>query len=135
MSLEAKLELLTAAVIELTAAIGAMQAPGPVVEETRGGLTHEEYQNARLPNSQADAKSTDTTSGQQSAQIGESSSPELTYKDHVKPVTLKLSKEKGREVTIAVLGRFGVKGAQELDQAQWGDYIAHCEKVLAGGEV
>lgn len=158
MSLEARMELLTAAVIELTAAIGAMQAPGPIT--ISGGLPAEvikelqqtaqrkekhatvaaEYKEVvetQTPNDQL--SSTDTTSGQQSQPTGESSSqeptPELDYAKDVKPATLKLSKEKGREVTIAVLARFGVKGAQELDASQWAEYIAHCEKVLAGGEV
>jgi hypothetical protein len=156
MSLEARIELLTAAVIELTAAISLVRAPGAAVdnsptgvlksnaefhareaetaeEETRGGLTHEEYQSARLPNDQQ--SSSDTTSGEQSQPTGESSLPELTYDDHVKPATLKLSQKMGREVAIAVLGRFGVKGAQNLDVSQWADYIAHCESVMNGGEV
>ena len=146
MSLEARIELLTAAVIELTAAIGAMQAPGPVtisgtlpaeVIKELETTSKKEVVGEQVPNAQP--SSTDTTSGQQSAPTGESSSPETTpaldYAKDVKPATLKLSKEKGREVTIAVLARFGVKGAQELDPAQWAEYIAHCEKVLAGGEV
>lgn len=97
--------------------------------------------------------SSDTTSGEQSQPTGESSSPanddeaqaqieaernaapELTYNDHVKPATLKLSQKMGREAAIAVLGRFGVKGAQNLDTSQWAEYIAHCESVMNGGEV
>jgi hypothetical protein len=146
--LETRIEELTAAVKELTAVIGRMQAPGPdsilhelksapitnkaPKEETRGGLTHEEYQNARLPNAQS---STDTISGEQSAPTGESSSPALDYAKDVKPITIQLSKEKGREITVSVLSRFGVKSAQDLDPAQWAEYIAHCGKVLAGGEV
>jgi hypothetical protein len=166
MSLEAKLELLTAAVIELTAAIGAMQAPGPVADgsfytpsetlqkaiKVRGTETPVE----KVPNDQP--KSSATTSGEPSAPTGESSSPALTqptwlaegteeelkaahakgvitYLYAVKPITIRLSKEKGREITIGVLSRFGVKSAQDLDAAQWADYIAHCGKVLEGGEV
>ena len=145
MSLEARIELLTAAVIELTAAIGAMQTPGPdtVVRKTYGTAqvfeTEKEMVEAitgrkkDIPNVQP--SSPDTTSGKPSAPTGESSSPALDYKKDVKPITIRLSKEKGREITIAVLSRFGVKSAQDLDAAQWADYIAHCEKVLAGGEV
>jgi hypothetical protein len=59
----------------------------------------------------------------------------LEYATHVKPITIQLSKEKGREITIGVLSRFGVKSAQDLEPAQWAEYIAHCKKVLAGGEV
>lgn len=150
MSLEARMELLTAAVIELTAAIGTMQAPGPESEVKKPDSAprsngsskstekqSDDSQSAEAPNDQP--SSTDTTYGQPSAPTGESSSqeptPELDYAKDVKPATLKLSKEKGREVTIAVLARFGVKGAQELDPDQWAAYIAHCDKVLAGGEV
>ena len=137
MSLEARIELLTAALIELTAAIGTMQVPGPSIGELcrQAG---EEMAGAAIKLEDAkksDAKSTDTTSGELSAPTGESSLPALDYVKDVKPITIRLSKEKGREITISVLSRFGVKSAQDLDAAQWADYIAHCEKVLAGGEV
>lgn len=149
MSLEARIELLTAAVIELTAAIGAMQAPGPVASEDAykealkdrsGGERAKQNQAAVIEQEIAeskkpDAKSTGTTSGEPSAPTGESSSPALDYAKDVKPITIRLSKEKGREITIGVLSRFGVKSAQELDAAQWAEYIARCGKVLAGGEV
>jgi hypothetical protein len=142
MSLEAKLELLTAAVIELAAAIGTMQAPGPV-EVTPQQISDEKRASAavkyvepakqkeELPNEQPKS----STSGEQSAPTGESSSPALDYVKDVKPITIRLSKEKGREITIGVLSRFGVKSAQDLDTTQWAEYIAHCKKVLAGGEV
>jgi hypothetical protein len=156
MSLEGKIELLTAAVIELTAAIGAMQAPGPFAEGVSvpppaelNMIIDTELTTAK----KSDARSTDTISGEPSALTGESSSPVyltegteeelkaahakgvITYLYAVKPITIRLSKEKGREITIGVLSRFGVKSAQDLDPTQWADYIAHCGKVLAGGEV
>lgn len=155
MSLEKQLELNTAAVNDLahmiaglTAAIGAMQAPVPLevkhkvtakdVAENRAEGESLMGTKARLekegvPNDQP--PSTDTTSGEQSQPTGELSSPELTYNDHVKTATLKLSQKMGREVAIAVLGRFGVKGAQNLDASQWADYIAHCESVMNEGGV
>jgi hypothetical protein len=141
----------------LTAAIGAMQVPGPVDREAEhtmkamntGARPH--YTKEEIPNDPP--KSSDTTSGEPSALTGESSSPVvlkegsdeelkaahangvITYKYAVKPITIRLSGEKGREITLGVLSRFGVKSAQDLDAAQWADYIAHCGKVLAGGEV
>jgi hypothetical protein len=158
MSLEAKLELLTAAVIELTAAIGGMQAPGPVevkvypngpadgqtgksakasAATVKGSSSAcadgEKSTTGEVPNDQP--SSSDTTSGEPSAPTGESSSPALDYVKDVKPITIQLSKEKGREITIGVLSRFGVKSAQDLYPAQWAEYIAHCKSVLAGGEV
>jgi hypothetical protein len=134
--LETRIEELTAAVIELTAALGAMQAPRPeprpALEKMKAAL-EEKAAREQVPNDQP--SSTDTTSGEPSAPTGESSSPALDYVKDVKPITIQLSKEKGREITIGVLSRFGVKSAQDLDPAQWADYIAHCGKVLAGGEV
>lgn len=159
MSLEARIELLTSAIIELTAAIGGMQAPGPVevkvypngpaAGQTKksakpSAVTETDLSSAcadtetsttgEIPNVQPEPSS-DTTSGEPSQPTGESSSPELDYAKDVKPITIRLSKEKGREITIGVLSRFGVKSAQDLGPGQWAEYIAHCESVLAGGGV
>lgn len=153
--LETRIEELTAAVKALTEALSKTQAPNPVtapLEDIQPGKkpqsaatsvskpavvasgTHQNSDSSvETPNDQP--SSSDTISGEQSQPTGESSSPELTYNDHVKPATLKLSQKMGREVAIAVLGRFGVKGAQNLDASQWADYIAHCESVMNGGEV
>lgn len=157
--LETRIEELTAAVKALTEALSKTQAPNPVtapldeikiypnaladgqtkksagksaVTEKASSSTAAATE-SEIPNDPP--SSSDTTSGGQSQPTGESSSPELTYNDHVKPATLKLSQKMGREVAIAVLGRFGVKGAQNLDASQWADYIAHCESVMNGGEV
>src|ERR1700687_896871 len=140
MSLEAKLELLTEAINELTAAISAMQAPGPLTEADKevvkkSAPVQTQRANPAEPVTEAEPKSSDTTSGEPSAPTGESSSPALDYVKDVKPITIQLSKEKGREITIGVLSRFGVKSAQDLEPAQWVEYIAHCKSVLAGGEV
>jgi hypothetical protein len=159
MSLEAKIELLTAAVTELTRAISNARLVDPVsapldeikiypnspAADTTKKSADKSAAKARDSSSDtastADSKapnepeSSTQKSAEPSVQTGESSSPELTYKDHVKPATLKLSQQKGRDVAIAVLARFGVKGAQDLDESQWADYVAHVDKVLAGGEV
>lgn len=153
--LETRIEELTAAVKALTEALSKTQAPNPVtapLEDIQPGKksqsaatsvskpvvvasgTHQNSDSSvETPNDPP--SSSDTTSGEQSQPTGESSLPELTYNDHVKPATLKLSQKMGREVAIAVLGRFGVKVAQNLDASQWADYIAHCESVMNGGEV
>lgn len=160
MSLEAKIELLTAAVTELTRAISnarlvdPVSAPldeikiypnSPAADTTKKSA---DKSAARVQDSSSDTANTADSkapnaqppalikeSPEPSVQTGDLSSPELTYKDHVKPATLKLSQQKGRDVAIAVLARFGVKGAQDLDESQWADYVDHVDKVLAGGEV
>jgi hypothetical protein len=153
MSLEARIELLTAAVTGLTAVIGALQAPGPV---TQPEIPHREYTASEIVNMAlghigevADAAqemgdavqivpNADTVAVQTGTSAGAATVADvapLDYAKDVKPITIQLSKEKGREITIGVLSRFGVKSAQDLDAAQWAEYIAHCGKVLAGGEV
>lgn len=148
MSLEAKIELLTAAVTELTRAMQTQSGfaaqqeavqtmwDANTVSQTRvadTGIIEVIEQSKEVPN--AEPESSTQKSAEPSVQTGDLSSPGLTYKDHVKPATLKLSQQKGRDVAIAVLARFGVKGAQDLDESQWADYVAHVDKVLAGGEV
>lgn len=140
--LETRIEELTAAVKALTEALSKTQAPNPVtapLEDIQPGKKSAPAQTPKASAApvvmEAEQQSSDTISGEQSQPTGESSLPELTYNDHVKPATLKLSQKMGREVAIAVLGRFGVKGAQNLDASQWADYIAHCESVMNGGEV
>lgn len=96
MSLEARIEMLTSAIIELTAAIGGMQAPGPVEVIAPGGVSKAEIKKAfdaakeatealtpqartlhdRL-NEETPNVQPDTTSGQPSAPTGESFSPEV----------------------------------------------------------
>lgn len=54
-----------------------------------------------------------------------------TY-DAVKDKVIALSKEKGREPTIALLQRHGVTKAPELKPAQYADFIADVDALLAG---
>lgn len=68
------------------------------------------------------------------SQPSESESAAVSY-DDVKKATNALSAAKGRDATIAVLSRFGVKKATELDAAQWADYIEHAGKVTEGADV
>lgn len=135
MSLEEALNRNTEMLERLCSIMGSVpfRAPDPVGRAEKEAESMASFKKEPAPN--VESKSSIPESGEQSQQTQESSKPELDYAKDVKPITLKLSKEKGREITIAVLSRFGVKGAQDLDQAQWADYIAHCEKVLAGGEV
>jgi hypothetical protein len=144
MSLEARIELLTSAIIELTAAIGGMQAPGQA--EVKHKVTAKDVAKNRTEGESLMGTKTrlekegvrnelptpvDTTSGQQSAQTGESSSPALDYDKDVKPITLALSKAKGPETTKAILAKFDVASAKQLVAGQWADYIAACNEALA----
>ena len=86
---------------------------------------------------QASASATTKPSGEQSASTAASSSDAQTsaaldYEKDIKPRVLLLSKEKGREATIATLSRFGVTKATELNADQWGDFLDYVNKVIAG---
>ncbi len=140
MSLEQSIQDLTAAVKVLTATIMASTAVAPeVVKETE--VTHlvrdvpleqfvEEQKSVikkpkkEAPPTEPIAKTTTDTSPP-----SEPESAAVTY-DDVKKATNALSAAKGRDATIAVLSRFGVKRATELDEGQWADYIAYAEKVI-----
>ncbi|SPA25905.1 conserved hypothetical protein [Cupriavidus taiwanensis] len=89
---------------------------------------------------QASASATTKPSGEQSASTATSSSvaqtgdapAALDYEKDIKPRVLLLSKEKGREATVATLGRFGVVKATELNADQWPEFLAYVDKVIAG---
>lgn len=130
--LEAKLELLTAAVIELTAAILAQNAaPGP------DSIRHE-LKNAPLakgdalkvedlPNDKPKSQPTPDTSPASSNE-----SEPVTY-DDVKRITIKVS-EVSRDKAKAALSRFGVPSAKALPVDAWPDYVQYMTRV-ANGEV
>lgn len=54
-----------------------------------------------------------------------------SYED-VKKLVLKMSSEKGREPTVALLGTFGVAKAPDLKPEQFADVIAALNAALAG---
>ena len=131
--LETRIAELTAAVEALTKAIGGMPASGAVevaeveveVEGTRDGMSHAEYQNARLPKESTKSPATSNTS--------QDSAPEskpVTY-DDVKRATNAVSKI-SREKAIAGLARFGVQSATKLTEGQWSGYVDYMTKVAAG---
>jgi hypothetical protein len=79
------------------------------------------------------------TSSQASAQTAGKSSdatnsdaPKLDYEKDIKPRVLLLSKDKGRDATIATLSRFGVAKATELNEDQWPAFLEFVNKVIAG---
>jgi hypothetical protein len=55
----------------------------------------------------------------------------LDYEKDVKPLALRVAKEKGREKLIEILGEFKVAQANLLKAEQWGLFITACNKALA----
>lgn len=139
MSLEAKIELLTAAVAELTRVMQT-QNTNPVsapldeiratVPNSRAAIAAEEAgssnaKDAEVPNESPKSSPTTDTSPPSSNE-----SPAVTY-DDVKAVTIAVSKiDKAK--AVAGLARFGAKNAKELTEVQWSEYVAYMKRVAAG---
>jgi len=125
MSLEAKIELLTAAVVELTRVIQLQSAPdaAPTLVRVADTAIVEE-----IPNESPElGKSSPTTD---TSPPSSTESPAVSY-DDVKAVTIAVSKiDKAK--AVAGLARFGAKNAKELTEEQWSDYVAYMKRVGAG---
>jgi len=132
MSLEAKIELLTAAVVELTRALTEDKQPRAVsvaIENkpslASAPLATAEVVKEEVPNEPE--KSSPTTDTSQPSSI---ESKAVTY-DDVKAVTIAVSKiDKAK--AVAGLARFGAKNAKELTEEQWSDYVVYMKRVAAG---
>jgi len=158
MSLEAKIELLTHAIEQLTNALQNRQpltVSAPVDPKAAYDAVKREHEAAlRLtPEQQADVAKFETqgvtTIGIKiSAEGGAggnepqpksspttgtslpSSQASVTY-DDVKAVTIAVSKiDKAK--AVAGLARFGAKNAKELQEVQWADYVVYMKRVAAG---
>lgn len=114
MSLEAKIEELTTAILSLAAVL--IQALQEEEEESAISEVQEEVQ--------AITKCVPPPPPKEVL--------ELDYEKHIKPATIKLSKSKGREAAVNALTHFGVKSAQELPPEQWKDYLEYCEALIQG---
>lgn len=113
-------------ICKVTAAdIAENRAEGESLNDTKKRL--EKDGAPEVPN----AESLTPASGEPSQPAPEQSSPEVTY-DDVKKATNNLSAAKGKEVTIGVLSRFGVKRATELTREQWLPYIVYADNVTRG---
>lgn len=55
----------------------------------------------------------------------------LDYDKDVKPLTLRVAKEKSREKVVEILSKFGVANANLLKAEQYGDFITACNKALS----
>lgn len=55
----------------------------------------------------------------------------LDYEKDVKPLALRVAKEKKREGLVAILDKFKVAQANMLKPEQWAEFIAACNAALA----
>jgi hypothetical protein len=126
--LEAKIELLTAAVIELTRVMREqtmlVELPASQAKEV---LKEVSVKIEDLPNDKPKSQPTPDTSP-----VSSNESEPVTY-DDVKRITIKVS-EASRDKAKAALSRFGVKSAKELSPSQWVEYVHYMTRV-ANGEV
>lgn len=149
MSLEQRIEELTAAVQALTAVIGKVQAPeaaalnqigqtasglprGPQSQwsdEEKAAVAAHQMQQTPSPNAKPEPQKSNDTSSTSDASLSESAP--VSY-DDVKKLVIELSK-KDKEKAVAALARFGVKTAKDLAQDRWADFAAYVKDILAGG--
>lgn len=151
MSLEAKIELLTSAVVELTRVMQTSHQSSGSAYGTAIGAGSVNY-DAALQNKPQDKgpvppANEDEAKAQRDAEKAGNDSPKpstttdtsppssnesrtVTY-DDVKNVTIAVSKiDKAK--AVAGLARFGVTTAKALNESQWLDYVIYMEKVVAG---
>ena len=143
MSLEAKIELLTAAVVELTRALTEDKQPQEVKIYPNGPADGQTAKSAdkSAATEKAGSSAAATTEKAEVPNEPEKSSPttdtslptsqaSVSY-DDVKAVTIAVSKiDKAK--AVAGLARFGAKNAKELQESQWSDYTVYMKRVAAG---
>lgn len=114
MSLEQTIAANTEAVLALTIALAAHHTP--VI--AGAAVTGPSKTAAQLP-----AAGTKTTPP--------ASTGALDYEKDVKPLALRVAKEKTRDGLLKILGDFKVAQANLLTPAQWGPFITACNAALA----
>jgi hypothetical protein len=137
MSLEEAVQANTLAVIALTAAIkgtnpavsAALSEPLKVTGETKT----EETKEARKKRLQEEKAAFDLAQAEKAEQLKKASEPTLDYEKDVKPLIVKVSTEKGREVAIAMLQRLGVSKSADLLPAQYAQAMQFANEVLDKG--
>jgi hypothetical protein len=68
------------------------------------------------------------------SRIEEEVKQNLTYEADIKPLVIKLLKERGKDVVKDVLDYFFVTSASQVKQEDWPEFIAVVKKALAGVE-
>jgi hypothetical protein len=143
MSLETTIEENTKAVLALTAALVAKyaaEAKDPKPLKNAATTLKEEETHANIEPSPSDvsgdakkpSEQPETSkSSLQSVPTGESSLPALIY-DDIKELIYQLSKEAGRDKTVALLARYGAKNGKEVKEDRYVEFVADGKRVLAG---
>jgi len=140
MSLEIAIQENTAALRELIAAIskGLPVAASTVAEVAAKSaeVTAKTEKAAEVKKPAAQTASSQPgaqpqSEGQKAAAQESPAAADVTY-DDVKAAVIELSKEKGREMTVALLSRHGVAKAPDLQPEQYAAVVGDVKKVLAG---
>jgi hypothetical protein len=131
MSLEAKIDALTSAVLGLTYAlnqsrsdVGAAQPEAvSIAVESKPSLATAPIATVEVPNEKS-KPTTDTSPSSGSESVA------VTY-DDVKKLIIAISK-KSKDKAVASLQRFGVANGKQLTEATYPEVVAYLTKVLAG---
>lgn len=141
MSLEIALQENTAAIKEL---IAKLTAEGMTQRAAVGTVMHQVAQEATSKPEEVKKEAPAKKPAAETASSPSGATPPTTEKkadapagnqptyDQVKDKLLALSKEKGREPTVALLSRFGVARGPDLKPDQYAKFIADVDAIFAG---
>jgi hypothetical protein len=134
MSIEQKLDDLTSAIRELTAAITGSKAAAPVVQETPPEGKPSAAQKKDAPAPEPAAPPTPAAAAESAVESpSEEPARELDYDKDVKPLFLKLINKKGRDTAVALIKEFD-ESATKLNEAvkpeQFAEVVARIEELL-----
>lgn len=127
MSLEKAIEANTAAVLELCALVKQEVAGNQAVREVIAAATGKVAEAAEVKKTPGDARIADKSPS-------ETPDPVAALK-YCQDLAMRLFNEKGREVCMQVLSRFGVTKVSQLTADVYGDFIKKAQDVLGGAEV
>lgn len=110
MSLEQKIETLTAAVVALTEVLGANAAAPAVKDEQKAASKKKAAPKKEEP---------------KEGETSEDKTSDTYYKDVVGPLTKRAAGELGRDVVLSILSDFGknVTTAKDLEPEQYEEYV------------
>lgn len=137
MSLEAKIEELIEALNANTAALNASEAPAATKD--KAPPKKKAAKKKAEPKTEEPAEEVDEEVDE--AEAAGTEGDDLDYDIDVKPKVLEAAKMKscgddgdtGRDVVVAVLSRFGVKKATELNADRYADFLDALAKGIDGG--